>query len=249
MWNPFKEKGKGGNASEPQVRSEQPNTVDALFNNLQQEGRFGELEQELEKLDQSSINEAEKAAWWHLYGIAAFRAGRDGEATSRFEEGHKRFPGNAEIRFSLGQQYVRAGKIQEGFDLFASCKFPEVPKNLVLAQVRYAYLWDRYPEGRAMLRPFLEAYKQLNILDDHFLYTRGLPFFGTWWSYLAALSILDRETENLRKSRNTLPAGTMTSSTCALNCRHIATTGLNSSWDFWRRGFRTRWHVLMATRA
>ena len=61
MWNPFKKKGKGGNASEPQVRSEQPNTVDALLaNSLLQEGRFGELEQELEKLDQSSFTEAEK---------------------------------------------------------------------------------------------------------------------------------------------------------------------------------------------
>ena len=31
-----------------------------------------------------------------------------------------------------------------------------------------------------MLRPFLGAYKQLKILDDHFLYIRGMPFFGTW---------------------------------------------------------------------
>src|SRR5262249_39709392 len=96
-------------------------------------------------------------------------------------------------------QYVRARRIQEGFDLFGSCKFPEVPSNYVLAQVRYAYLWNRYPEGRAMLRPFLEAYKHLKILDDHFLYIRGLPFFGTWWSYLAALSILDRDTEELEE--------------------------------------------------
>jgi len=207
MWNPFKKRDKGGNASEPQVRSdeqpntvgEQPNTVDALANNLQQEGRLGELEQELEKLDQSSMTEAEKASWWHLYGIAAFRAGRDGEATSRFEEGHKRFPGHADIRFSLGQQYVRARRIQEGFELFVSCKFPEAPSKFVLAQVRYAYLWNRYPEGRAMLRPFLEAYKELKILDDHFLYIRGLPFFGTWWSNLAALSILDRDTEELEE--------------------------------------------------
>ena len=103
------------------------------------------------------------------------------------------------MRFSLGQQYVRAGKIQEGFELFASCKFPEVRSNYVLAQVRYAYLWNRYSEGRAMLRPFLGAYKQLKILDDHFLYIRGMPFFGTWWSYLAALSILDRDTEELEE--------------------------------------------------
>jgi hypothetical protein len=46
MWNPFKKRGKGVDASEPQVRPERPNTVDATADDLQQEGRFGEVEQE-----------------------------------------------------------------------------------------------------------------------------------------------------------------------------------------------------------
>jgi hypothetical protein len=48
-----------------------------------------------------------------------------------------------------------------------------------------------------MLRPFFNAYQELKILDDHFLYMRGLPFFGTWWSYFAALSILSGDTREL----------------------------------------------------
>ncbi|TXH02524.1 MAG: hypothetical protein E6R07_14985 [Nevskiaceae bacterium] len=48
-----------------------------------------------------------------------------------------------------------------------------------------------------MLQPFFEFYQKLKILDDHFLYVRGLPFFGTWWSYLAALSILSGDTKEL----------------------------------------------------
>lgn len=48
-----------------------------------------------------------------------------------------------------------------------------------------------------MLRPFFKAYQELKILDDHFLYVRGLPFFGAWWSYLAAFSILGGDTKEL----------------------------------------------------
>lgn len=66
-----------------------------------------------------------------------------------------------------------------------------------LAQARYAYLWSRYEDGRLFIRPFFDAYKQVKILDDHFLYVRGLPFFGRSWAYLAAFAILSGESEEL----------------------------------------------------
>ncbi len=50
-----------------------------------------------------------------------------------------------------------------------------------------------------MLHPFLAFYRKMGILDDHFLYVRGLPFFGTWWSYLAAISILSGDTKDLEE--------------------------------------------------
>lgn len=181
MWNLFKRK-QVAPRTEPTV---QPNSVEALANGLQSSGRIEDLEFELENLDKSKLTHAELEAWWHLYGIAAFRTGRHNEATKRFEEGYKHFPGSAQIRFSLGQQYEQAKRIDRAFELFGSCVFPEIPREFAFAQVRYAYLWNRYSEGRLMLRPFLDAYKNLKILDDHFLFVRGLPFFGTWWSYLA----------------------------------------------------------------
>src|SRR5205807_685104 len=63
-------------------------------------------------------------------------------------------------------------------------------REYTLAQARYAYLWNRYHDGLLFIRPFFEAYKKVRILDDHFLYVRGLPFFGRWWAHLAAFSIL-----------------------------------------------------------
>lgn len=191
MWNPFKKK------IPLQPPTPPPNRVDELANALQREGRVGEFERELEKFDKAELSQAELESWWHIYGIAAFRAGRQQEATARFEEAYRRFPKSPHIRFSLGQQYVNARQLDRGFELFRSCVFPEIPCDYVMAQVRYAYLWNRYDDGRLMLRPFFKAFQELKILDDHFLYVRGLPFFGAWWSYLAALSILSGDTKEL----------------------------------------------------
>jgi len=192
MWNPFKRQNQRASAGIPA-----PNSIDALANALQREGRIGDLEWELDKLDKTRLTQAELESWWHIYGIAAFRAGRQEEATARFEEAYRRFPASAQIRFSLGQQYVNARELDRGFELFRTCVFPEVPREFVLTQARYAYLWNRYEDGRLMLRPIFKAYQELKILDDHFLYVRGLPFFGTWWSYFAALSILGNDINEL----------------------------------------------------
>ncbi len=190
MWNPFRKKSKNGPTQPPKPPGNQSNRVDELANTLQREGRSRDLEQELSKLDQSALSPAEQEAWWHLYGIVAFRDKRDAEALKRFEEAHQRFPRSAQIRFSLGQQHIRARSVERGFELFRTCKFPEVSAEYALAQARYAYLWNQHSDGLLFIKPFFDAYKQIKILDDHFLYVRGLPFFGRWWDYLAAFSVL-----------------------------------------------------------
>lgn len=189
MWNPFRKKPASIPARSGSTTAE-ANRVDNLANALQQQGRIVELESELLKLDSASLSHAEQESWWHLYGIVAFQEGRDAEALSRFQQAFEKFPGSAQIRFSLGQQYIRAKQIDKGFELFRTCPFPAVPREYALAEARYAYILDRYEDGLTFIRPFFDAYKQLRILDDHFLYVRGLPFFGRWWSYLASFSIL-----------------------------------------------------------
>jgi len=190
MWNPFKK--RSSNHPAPPA-----NRVDGLANRLHREGRIEELELALEELRELDLSVVEKESWWHTYGIIAYQSGRNDVATSRFEQAYQLFPKSSHIKFSLGQQYVISGQLDRGFELFRSTVFPAVPREYILMQVRYAYLWNRYDDGLAMLRPFYEAYKEVKILDDHFLYVRGLPFFGTWWSYLASLSILSGDTREL----------------------------------------------------
>jgi tetratricopeptide (TPR) repeat protein len=190
LWNPFKKKDR---TAAPEVA----NRVEDLADSLHQDGRAGELESELQKFDQGSLSDQEQRSWWHLYGITAFQRGDHVESLERFLEGYKRYPDSPQIRFSLGQQYERTGNLDEAFRLFSEGQFPELPRDFVLAQARYAYLWDRYEHGRKFLVPFFDAYKKLKILDDHFLYVRGVPFFGTAWSYLAAFSLLSGEWDEL----------------------------------------------------
>ncbi len=182
MWNPFRKK---------------INRVDDIANALHKEGRLKDLENELKKINRTSLSLAELETWWHFYGMVAFNEGRDSEALERFKEAHAKFADSAKIKFSLGQQYIRAKEPEKGFELFYTCKFPSVPREYALAQARYAYIWSRYDDGLLFIRPFFEAYKQVKILDDHFLYIRGLPFFGTWWAYLAAFAILSGELSEL----------------------------------------------------
>ncbi len=165
MWNPLHDRSKTARAGRSKPTACAPNRVDELANSLAREDRAGELEQKLKELDPASLSPAEQESWWHLYGIVAFREGRDTEALSRFEDAHQRFPGSALIKFSLGQQYIRAGAIDKGFGLFRTSLFPEVPREYSLAQARYAYLWNRYADGLLYIRPFFQEYKHLKIAD------------------------------------------------------------------------------------
>ena len=161
-----------------------------LANKLLKEGRASEIERSLEEIDPAGLSDAEREEWWHLYGITAFEDGRDNVALERFQQGYQQFPESAFIRFALGQQYIRAKEPQKGFALFRETMFPEIPQRHGLAEARYAYLHGMYKDGRRFIRPFFEAYKRLKILDDNFLYMRGLPFFGSYWNHLAAFSVL-----------------------------------------------------------
>jgi hypothetical protein len=43
------------------------------------------------------------------------------------------------------------------------------------------------------VRTIADAYFGLGIVDDHFLYVRGLPFFGRTWTYLVAFAVMRKD--------------------------------------------------------
>ena len=83
--------------------------------------------------------------------------------------------------------------------MFARAPFPTVRPSYAMAQARYAYLWGRFEQGIAFLQPLVEAYWQLRIADDTFLYMRGFPGFRDVWATLGALHELNGSTAPVRE--------------------------------------------------
>jgi hypothetical protein len=175
------------------IFSRQPTeSPDALANRLQQEGRADQLEQELQRYKPDRLSPQDKASFYHLWGITAFRRGDRTTAFERFKQGLQQCPDSAHIRFSLGQEHEARREIAQMFVCFDGCVFPQVPSSYALAAARYAYLWGDAERGTRYVVPIADVYFQLGIVDDHFLYVRGLPFFGQTWSYLVAFAWMSR---------------------------------------------------------
>jgi len=188
-WNPFKKKSIDRNR----------NIVDDLANKLQEKGATEKLEKELLTLKSTKLNDKEVEAWHHLYGICAFQKSDHELARKRFENGLEISPNSVQIKFSLAQEYIFLGSPDPAFTLFDDCLFPDLPREYVLYMSRYAYLHNEHQRGIEYLENFFNIYMDLKILDDHFLYVRGLPFFHLAWSCLAAHCILGNKTQFLEE--------------------------------------------------
>jgi len=165
---------------------------DELANRLQREGKLGDLEQELRRYSISKLSAKDKASYFHLWGISAFRKHDRLEAFRRFKEGLEACPDSQDLLFSLGQEYEHRKLMDKMFECFDRCSFPELSSAYILAAARYAYLWNRPDKGIEYLRGIEDAYFTLGIADDHFVYVRGLPFFGQFWNYLVAFALIQR---------------------------------------------------------
>jgi hypothetical protein len=174
--------------------SRQPKeSPDELANRLQREGKTDRLESELRRYSVSRLSEKDKESYFHLWGITAFRRQDRAEAFRRFKEGLEACPGSQSLLFALGQEHEYRREIDRMFEYFDRCAFPKIPASFVLAAARYAYMWDRPDKGAAYVEPIAEAYFTLGIADDHFVYVRGLPFFGQTWNYLVAFALLRKD--------------------------------------------------------
>lgn len=183
------------------------NRIEDLFEEVRQKGKLDGLEDYLIKFDPKQLNDNEKESWHHLYGICAFRRKDRKTALERFKDGHRACPNSGMIAFSLGQEYEFFGEIKKMFGLFDKFFFPLVPSNYALAEANFAYLWDDLDRAIYYTTPILNKYYDLKIVDDHFLYSRGLPFFERTWSYLAAFYILKGEIDKIREITNQASRG------------------------------------------
>lgn len=63
------------------------------------------------------------------------------------------------------------------FECFDYCKFPELSAKYMKSIVRYAYLWGNAEKALQYLKDIQDAYFKVGIVDDHFLYMRGIPYW------------------------------------------------------------------------
>ncbi len=169
------------------LRREKRNRVRDLTDPLLQEGRDSEIEAALARFDPEHLRDEELETWHQLHGVAAFQRGDRPAALERFAEGHAACPDAESIRFSLAQELQHVGRVEEAFSHFDRCDLARLSGQHTMVATRYAYLWGEFERGLTYLQPILAAYDQLGIVDDHFLYMRNLPFFGTTWATLGAL--------------------------------------------------------------
>jgi len=73
-----------------------------------------------------------------------------------------------------------------------------VTANHLRTVARYLYLWDRFAQSRQALKPIFDAYDKLRIVDDTFLYLRGLPSYGVTYGAYATCAILERRPDLAR---------------------------------------------------
>lgn len=175
------------------------NRVEELANGLARQGKAGDVESELDKLNRADFSESELESWYHIRGIAAFTRGDRPLAMSRFLEAHAAFPSSARIAFSLGQEYEYVGDVESMFGFFDRGLFPKLPAQYALAQSRYAYLWSDLHRAISYVEPVLNAHFQLGIADDTFLWIRRMPSFSQTWAYMAAFAEVTGNLETLEE--------------------------------------------------
>jgi hypothetical protein len=175
-------------------------SLDALAKRYGSTGQFDVLASELDPIDPVNLSPGEAESWFHLRGIAEWRQ-RKSEAIDWFRAGLARLPDSGLLAFSLGQSLQEGGNWPEAREVFAGVRFGRtqnqqrlglsaVHARFTMTIVRYCYLWGAFADGLAHLQPFLDAYEDLRIADDTFLYMRGLPFAGQVLETSCALSLL-----------------------------------------------------------
>lgn len=158
---------------------------------LLERGAFEEVFSGLTRFEKERLDAAELLAWYELRGAAAYRLGRRMEARRAFEEGVGRLPDAGTLRFGLGQEFEALGDIAGARREWEHVSLTNATAQHLLTIARYLYLWDHPKDARRTLTPIFDAYYRVKIMDDTFLYIRGLPFYATTFETFAACAVLE----------------------------------------------------------
>jgi tetratricopeptide (TPR) repeat protein len=157
---------------------------------LLKRGAFDEVFSGLTQFEREHLDGAELLAWYELRGASAYRLGLRAEARQTFEEGVGRLTNAGTLRFGLGQEMEVLGDIDRAVEQWRQVSLRNSTAQHLLTIARYLYLWDRLEDARLSLAPIFEAYYELKIMDDTFLYIRGLPSYWTTYETFAACAVV-----------------------------------------------------------
>ncbi len=148
------------------------------------------LRHELDNLDLGSLSPEEQELWYRVRGTLEYREGNRSAALGFFERGLASFPASPVLTFSCAQEYEHLGQVERAKSLFDQIDLKQLGSSFSLEVARYLYLWDFIDEADKAIQWIFDAYYELDVADDNFLYIRNLPFYSTTFGYRATFAVL-----------------------------------------------------------
>ena len=177
-------------ADEPHAAEDGPRPLDEKVSPFFDAHDWDGLIRFLERIDPDALEGQDAVNWYTFRGIGAEQSGRREEAAGAYTEGARRHPESSTLQVVAGRFLEAEGRFDEALPHFRSVRLGDGGGSALMTAARYCYLWDALDDAVALLAQIFEAYFELRIADDHFLYTRRLPFFADAFGAQAAVLVL-----------------------------------------------------------
>ena len=162
----------------------------ALVDRRRAAEQWEELAADLDAHDVDRLGLEATVAWHRARGLAAERSGRTGQAGEVYLAGLERAPHSSWLHLLAGQVLERQGRFEEALPHLAAVRVDDAGGPAAMTAVRDLYLWSAWQEARTVLDSVFDVYWRLGVADDHFLWTRGLPFFSEAFGARAAVEVV-----------------------------------------------------------
>lgn len=175
-----------------------PRTFQEIVSPFYAAGDWEGLFSALDRIDPDDFEQAEAIQWYTSRGLALQRLGRPDEAVSAYSEGLRRFPESSAVHFVMGRLLEEEGRFDEALPHFRAVQLEDGGATAVIGAARYCNLWGALEDAVALQSQIFTAFFALKVADDHFLYTRGLPFFSQAFGAQAVFLVLGERADEAR---------------------------------------------------